>query len=132
MNRPWCWHAHFPKIPIAQSIVHFFLDENNLKVIDQLIASGVNYPFIDVSVIADGDLPLSSKTIVLTGGLESMTRSQAKSRLQEMGAKISGSVSKKTDLVVVGTDAGSKAKKAAELGIEMLDEAGLIELLENN
>jgi len=117
---------------VAQSIVQFFLDENNLMVIEQLIESGVNYPLIDVTGIADGDLPLSSKTIVLTGGLESMTRSQAKSRLQEMGAKVSSSVSKKTDLVVVGTDAGSKAKKAAELGIEMLDEAGLIELLENN
>ena len=130
-------HDELERLPdigpiVAQSIVQFFLDENNLKVIEQLIASGVNYPLIDVSVIAEGDLPLSSKIIVLTGGLESMTRSQAKSRLQEMGAKVSGSVSKKTDLVVVGTNAGSKATKAADLGIEMLDEAGLIALLENN
>ena len=88
------------------------------------------YPLIDVPSVADiGKLPLHGKTIVLTGGLESMTRADAKKKLQTYGAKVAGSVSKNTSMVVVGTDAGSKAEKAAELEIEMLDEDQLLTML---
>ena len=115
---------------VAMSIVQFFQDQNNIKVIKTLLDRGVQYPAIDVSKLESQDtLPLFSKTVVLTGGLESMTRSQAKQKLQALGAKVTGSVSKNTDMVVVGTDAGSKAKKAESLGIKMLDEEALLELL---
>ncbi len=74
--------------------------------------------------------PLAGKTFVLTGTLESLTRDQASERLRALGAKVAGSVSKKTDYVVAGHDAGSKLDKARELGVQVLDEAGLLELME--
>jgi DNA ligase (NAD+) len=115
---------------VAASIVSFFSDPKNLQIIDRLAALGVVYPLIDVPSVADiGKLPLHGKTIVLTGGLESMTRADAKKKLQTYGAKVAGSVSKNTSMVVVGTDAGSKAEKAAELEIEMLDEDQLLTML---
>lgn len=117
---------------VAQNIVRFFADQNNKKVIERLLSRGVHYQPIDVSNQPDPDsLPLTNKTVVLTGGLSSMSRSDAKKQLQALGAKVAGSVSKKTSLVVVGSDAGSKAAKAEELGIEMIDEDGLLELLES-
>ena len=115
---------------VAKNIVNFFSDANNQSVIELLLARGVRYQPIDVENRPDPDsLPLAGKTIVLTGGLSSMSRSDAKKRLQSLGAKVAGSVSKKTSMVVVGTDAGSKAAKAEELGIEMIDEEGLNALL---
>ncbi|MFT4630245.1 MAG: DNA ligase (NAD+), partial [Arenicella sp.] len=115
---------------VAASIVSFFSDPKNLQIIDRLATLGVVYPLIDVPSVADiGKLPLHGKTIVLTGGLESMTRTDAKKKLQTYGAKVAGSVSKNTSMVVVGTDAGSKAEKAAELEIEMLDEDQLLTML---
>ncbi len=115
---------------VAQNIVVFFADQNNQSVIQQLRSAGVQYPEIDVTAQPDpSSLPLSNKTVVLTGGLATMSRSEAKKRLQSLGAKVSGSVSKKTSIVVVGSDAGSKAKKADELGIEMIDEDALLKLL---
>ncbi len=117
---------------VAENIVRFFADNNNQMVIEKLLANGVRYQAIDVSKLPDpSSLPLADKTVVLTGGLSSMSRAEAKKRLQALGAKVAGSVSKKTSLVVVGTDAGSKATKAEELGIEMLDEDGLLALLAN-
>lgn len=116
---------------VAQNIVRFFADDNNLRVINALRASGVKYNEIIVDELPDPEsLPLNGKTIVLTGALQSLSRSNAKKSLQLLGAKVSGSVSKKTDLVVIGSDAGSKAIKAQELGIEMIDEEGLLKLLE--
>jgi len=115
---------------VAENIVRFFTDQNSRGVMTRLMGSGVRYEAIIVDELPDPEsLPLNGKTIVLTGALQSLSRSDAKKRLQAMGAKVSGSVSKKTDLVVVGGDAGSKAAKAQELGIEMIDEDGLIDLL---
>lgn len=115
---------------VAASIVHFFAESSNREVIDLLLERGVHYPLVDVAQQRDpSSLPLADKTIVLTGGLDSMGRSDAKKRLQALGAKVTGSVSKNTSLVVVGSDAGSKAVKAQELGIEMLSEAQLLALL---
>jgi DNA ligase (NAD+) len=73
--------------------------------------------------------PVAGKTVVFTGTLEKMTRPEAKARAEALGAKVGESVSKKTDYVVVGADAGSKAKKAAELGVAMLDEDGWLKLI---
>ncbi len=115
---------------VAKNIVLFFADQNNQKVIQQLLDRGLSYQAIDVSKQLDhSSLPLADKIIVLTGGLSSMSRADAKKQLQALGAKVTGSVSKKTSLVIVGTDAGSKATKAEELGVEMIDEEGLLDLL---
>ncbi len=114
---------------VAKNIVQFFGDVNNRKVIKDLEDNGVRYQKIDVSTLPDiDDLPLSGKIFVLTGGLSSMGRTDAKKKLQALGAKVTGSVSKKTSVVVVGTDAGSKADKAEALGVAMIDEAQLTEL----
>ncbi len=116
---------------VAGNIVRFFADDNNKKVINLLLERGVAYQAVDLSKVFDSDnLPLAGKTVVLTGGLSSMSRSDAKKHLQALGAKVAGSVSKKTSLVVVGTDAGSKAAKAEELGIKMIDEDALLTLIE--
>lgn len=115
---------------VAQNIVRFFADANNQRVISRLLEHGVKYKEIDVASLPDPtSLPLAERTVVLTGGLSTMSRADAKKRLQALGAKVSGSVSKKTSLVVVGSDAGSKATRAEELGIEMMDEEGLLALL---
>jgi len=115
---------------VAQSIVDFFADENNRRVLAALEQTGVNYPEIEIDELPDPhSLPLAGNTIVLTGTLQSMSRADAKKRLQALGAKVTGSVSAKTSMVIVGSDAGSKATKAAELGIEMLDENQLLALL---
>ena len=115
---------------VAACIVDFFNDDNKREVLAALLANGVSYPVIDVAARVDPDsLPLAGKTVVLTGALDSMSRSDAKKRLQALGAKVTGSVSSKTSMVVVGADAGSKAAKAEELGIQMIDEDALLALL---
>ena len=104
---------------VAKNIVDFFADKKNQQVIDNLRAAGVQWSEVEPnrSVNTD-DLILSGKTVVLTGTLESMSRSDAKKKLQALGAKVTGSVSAKTSFVVVGNEPGSKATKAAELGVE--------------
>ncbi|MHB1292854.1 MAG: NAD-dependent DNA ligase LigA [Sulfuricella sp.] len=113
---------------VAQSIAQFFAEPHNREVIAQLIAAGVHWEEGAGSPISTS--PISGKTFVLTGTLPSLTRDEAKEKIEALGGKVSGSVSKKTDYVVAGAEAGSKLVKAQELGVVILDEAGLMELLE--
>lgn len=108
---------------IAQSLQTYFATEGSKILLDELKEAGVNLDYKGQTVVADATL--SGLTVVLTGKLERLTRSEAKSKLESLGAKVTGSVSKKTDLVVAGADAGSKLQKAQELGIEVRDEAWL-------
>lgn len=108
---------------IAQSLQTYFATEGSKILLDELKEAGVNLAYKGQTVVADA--ALSGLTVVLTGKLERLTRSEAKSKLESLGAKVTGSVSKKTDLVVAGADAGSKLQKAQELGIEVRDEAWL-------
>ena len=108
---------------IAQSLQTYFATEGSKILLDELKEAGVNLDYKGQTVVADA--ALSGLTVVLTGKLERLTRSEAKSKLESLGAKVTGSVSKKTDLVVAGADAGSKLQKAQELGIEVRDEAWL-------
>lgn len=111
---------------VAHHIVTFFQQPHNQEVIERLLDAGINWP--EEQKIAP-DSALSGKTIVLTGTLEQMSRSEAKEKLLVLGAKVSGSVSKNTDYVVAGRDAGSKLTKAEKLEIAVVDEATLIEWL---
>ncbi len=108
---------------IAQSIQTYFATEGSNILLDELKEAGVNLDYKGQTVVVDA--ALSGLTVVLTGKLERLTRSEAKSKLESLGAKVTGSVSKKTNLVVAGADAGSKFQKAQELGIEVRDEAWL-------
>ena len=112
---------------VAARVVDFFADENNRQVISRLREAGVHWP--DIEVIDTDDLPLKGKTYVITGTLETMSRDEAKDHIMRFGAKVSGSVSSKTDCVIAGPGAGSKLTKAQSLGIEVIDEAGMLELL---
>ena len=108
---------------IANSLQTYFATEGSKILLDELKEAGVNLAYKGQTVVADA--ALSGLTVVLTGKLERLTRSEAKSKLESLGAKVTGSVSKKTDIVVAGADAGSKLQKAQELGIEIRDEAWL-------
>ncbi|XQN76965.1 NAD-dependent DNA ligase LigA [Streptococcus oralis] len=108
---------------IAQSLQTYFATEGSKILLDELKEAGVNLDYKGQTVVANA--ALSGLTVVLTGKLERLTRSEAKSKLESLGAKVTGSVSKKTNLVVAGADAGSKFQKAQELGIEIRDEAWL-------
>jgi len=112
---------------IAESLAAFAADPRNSAEIARMRELGVNWPAAERSP-AGGDA-LTGKSFVVTGTLASMTRDEAKRRIRAQGGKVTGSVSKKTDYVVVGADPGSKATKAHEFGIETLDEAGLLQLL---
>ena len=108
---------------IAQRLQTYFATEGSKILLDELKEAGVNLDYKGQTVVADA--ALSGLTVVLTGKLERLTRSEAKNKLESLGAKVTGSVSKKTNLVVAGADAGSKLQKAQELGIEVRDEAWL-------
>jgi DNA ligase (NAD+) len=112
---------------VAQSIRTFFDQAHNREVVEQLRACGVRWE--EGEATAGASLPLTGQTFVLTGTLPTLSRDQAKDMLEALGAKVAGSVSKKTHCVVAGSEAGSKLDKAQELGIKVLDEAGLLALV---
>ena len=108
---------------VAESLKSYFAQEGSKRLLQELKEAGVNLTYLGEKVASDA--ALSGMTVVLTGKLERLTRSEAKAKLESLGAKVTGSVSKKTDLVVAGSDAGSKLTKAQELGIQVEDEAWL-------
>ncbi|MFC0469240.1 NAD-dependent DNA ligase LigA [Halalkalibacter kiskunsagensis] len=115
---------------MATSINHYFAKPEVLRLIDELEALGVNVTYKGPKAPASADVtgsPFAKKTVVLTGKLEQLTRGEAKEKIEALGGKVTGSVSKKTDLVIAGEDAGSKRTKAEELQIEIWDEAQLVE-----
>ncbi len=114
---------------VAQSIAEFFAEPHNREVVEQLLAAGVSFAETAAREI-DTASPAYGKTFVLTGALPRLTRDEAAQKIRDRGGKVSGSVSKKTHFVVAGEDAGSKLVKAQELGVAILDEAGLLKLLE--
>jgi len=114
---------------VARSIADFFAEPHNREVIEQLLAAGVSFAETAARQV-DTASPVYGKTFVLTGALANLTRDEAAQKIRDRGGKVSGSVSKKTDFVVAGLDAGSKLDKAQELRIAILDEAELLKLLE--
>jgi DNA ligase (NAD+) len=114
---------------VAASIVRFFAEPHNREVVEQLRAAGVHWPQGKRQHRAVG--ALAGKTVVLTGTLPHWTRDEARERIEAAGGKVSGSVSRKTDYVVAGDEAGSKLDKARELGVPVIDEAQLKSMLEN-
>jgi DNA ligase (NAD+) len=113
---------------VAQSIRQFFAEPHNLEVVRKLREAGVAWE--DAAGVQHADGRLAGKTLVLTGTLPTLNRDTAKEMIEAAGGRVSGSVSKKTDYVVAGAEAGSKLEKAQALGVEILDEAGLLALLE--
>ncbi|MCX7147576.1 MAG: NAD-dependent DNA ligase LigA [Sulfuritalea sp.] len=113
---------------VAASIARFFAEPHNIEVIEQLRAGGVSWPVGVPSVVASS--PIAGKTFVLTGALPTLTRDEAKDMIEALGGKVAGSVSKKTDYVVAGAEAGSKLDKAQALGVTILDETQFRELVE--
>ena len=112
---------------MAKDIVEFFQEEHNLRIINKLLSHIKVEEYIDT---ARQDSPISGKTIVFTGTVEKMTRSEAKAKALSLGAKVSGSVSAHTDYVVMGADAGSKATKAQDLGVTILSETEFLSLIQ--
>ncbi|MCR9315728.1 NAD-dependent DNA ligase LigA [Vibrio alginolyticus] len=113
---------------VAQHITTFFSEEQNQAVVKDLLEQGIHWPEINTTEQV-GELPLEGKTVVLTGTLSQLGRTEAKEALQALGAKVTGSVSKKTDILFAGENAGSKLAKAQELGIEIKTEQDLLELM---
>ena len=105
---------------VANRIFVFWREEHNVAVVNDLIAQGVHWETVEVQEVKEN--PFKDKTVVLTGTLSQMGRNDAKALLQQLGAKVSGSVSVKTDYVIAGEAAGSKLSKAAELGVQVLSE----------
>jgi DNA ligase (NAD+) len=114
-------------IVMAGALVDAFHTDTSRAAIERLVNQ---LDIQDVATPQTEDSPVAGKTLVFTGTLEKMTRAEAKARAESMGAKVSGSVSAKTDLVIAGPGAGSKAKKAAELGIELISEDQWLELIQ--
>ncbi|HGN1705645.1 TPA: NAD-dependent DNA ligase LigA [Providencia rettgeri] len=115
---------------VAKHVVNFFHEEHNQAVIHDLVTkANIHWPEVKVVNSAEIDSPFAGKTVVLTGSMSVLTRDEAKDKLVALGAKVAGSVSKKTDMVIAGEAAGSKLTKANELGIPVIDEGELIRLL---
>ncbi|PKO59910.1 MAG: DNA ligase, partial [Betaproteobacteria bacterium HGW-Betaproteobacteria-19] len=112
---------------VAKCIVEFFAEAHNREIIEQLRAAGVEWAEGEPAPVPSG--AMAGKTFVLTGSLPTMSRDEAKALIEAKGGKVTGSVSKKTDYLVAGADAGSKLAKAESLGIDIVDEAGLLSLL---
>jgi DNA ligase (NAD+) len=112
---------------VAASIARFFAEPHNVEVIEQLRAAGVHWTEGEPAAAVNS--PIAGKTFVLTGTLPTLTREAAKDKIEALGGKVAGSVSKKTHFVVAGEEAGSKLDKAREIGVPVLDEAGLRALL---
>ncbi len=111
---------------VASDLQEFFAERHNLEALDDLVREVTVEDYAAAATVAS---PIAGKTMVFTGTLETMTRSEAKARAEALGAKVAGSVTKKTDYVIVGTDAGSKAAKATELGVRTLSEAEWLALI---
>lgn len=112
---------------VAKHLYYFLRQDHNLAVIEQLVTAGVHWP--EIEAVDHSELLLLDKTFVITGSFDAMSRNDIKAALQALGAKVAGSVSKKTNTLVAGTAAGSKLTKATELGIEILDESAVLKLL---
>ena len=112
---------------VAEEIASFFLEERNRAVIDGLLATGIRVQ--DAQAPQATSTPVAGKTVVFTGTLATMGRNEAKARAEALGAKVAGSVSKKTDYLVAGADAGSKAAKAKDLGVTVLGEEEWLALI---
>ena len=106
---------------VANALLDFFEEEHNREVLDDLSNAGVRPADV---VWETKESPVTGKTLVFTGSLETLSRDEAKAQAEKLGAKVAGSVSAKTDMVIAGPGAGSKLKKATELGVETMDEAG--------
>ncbi|PHM73548.1 NAD-dependent DNA ligase LigA [Xenorhabdus kozodoii] len=116
---------------VARHVVNFFHESHNQMVIDDLVNNmGIHWESAESLSLGEGDSPFTGKTVVLTGSLSRLSRDEAKDKLTALGAKVTGSVSKKTDLVIAGEAAGSKLAKANELGIPVIDEEEMLRLLE--
>ena len=111
---------------VATALLDFLAEEHNQQALDALLAE---IKVEDMAPLDAGGSPVAGKTVVFTGTLETMTRGEAKARAETLGAKVSGSVSAKTDYVVAGPGAGSKAKKAAALGVATMSEQEWLELI---
>jgi DNA ligase (NAD+) len=114
---------------VAEAVVDFFQEEHNREAVEALLAAGVSPEPLEAQETGS---PVAGKTVVFTGSLELFTRSEAKAKAESLGAKVSGSVSAKTDILVAGPGAGSKLKKAQELDIQILDEQGWLDLIEGH
>ena len=110
---------------VAENIVRFFRDERNVSIVDKVISAGVRWDSMETGSTAE----LQGKTFVITGTLASMSRNEAREQLISRGARVSGSISARTDYLVAGENPGSKLDKARSLDVAVLDEAGLIEVL---
>ncbi|RUR06395.1 NAD-dependent DNA ligase LigA [Legionella sp. km772] len=113
---------------VAEHVVHFFSQQHNLEVIKELLDLGIHWPEVEKKEL-NKNHPLFGKTVVLTGSLKTMARDEAKAKLLALGAKVSGSVSAKTDYVFAGSDAGSKLAKAQDLGVSVFDEEQMLVFL---
>ena len=114
---------------VAKHIYYFFRQEHNIEVVNQLIEAGIHWP--EIQQVEESELLLVGQTFVITGSFNALSRGDIKLALQGLGAKVAGSVSKKTTTVIAGEAAGSKLTKAQDLGIEIMDEETLMNLLNN-